>query len=217
MDAFITHIADFAATRHWRCAAIHSHHNQSEPDKPEPTASCLVSEPWRPWRHSSRDHKALFQDHVKKQELARTIQNQYENCLISLYDLLLHHRKISKDKSNTLSNINLNVPARGMKGILVLFEGCCSATALCSQNGAILYPEGNKSTYNHRRGPQSALQSRDALIPDLGWGKEVFGVAGSNRHPDAAMVAKDLALADATLTEFLTDKSSQWLDLRQQR
>ena len=38
-----------------------------------------------------------------------------------LYDRILRHRKIKK-KSDTLWNINLNVPARSMKGILMLFE-----------------------------------------------------------------------------------------------
>ena len=34
----------------------------------------------------------------------------------------LRHRKITKNKSDTLRNINLNVAARSMKGILMLFE-----------------------------------------------------------------------------------------------
>ena len=37
---------------------------------------------------------------------------------------------------------------------------------------------------------------------------------GSKRHPDGAVVAKDLALADVYLGEFLTSKYSPWLDLR---
>ena len=39
-----------------------------------------------------------------------------------LYDRILRHRKIIKKKSDTLWNINLNVPARRMKWILMLFE-----------------------------------------------------------------------------------------------
>ena len=37
---------------------------------------------------------------------------------------------------------------------------------------------------------------------------------GSKRHPDIGKVAKDLALADVNLGEFLTSKYSLWLDLR---
>ena len=55
-------------------------------------------------------------------ELARTIDNQYKGRLAILYDRVLRHRKMTVDKSDTLWNINLNVPARSMKGILMLFE-----------------------------------------------------------------------------------------------
>ena len=36
----------------------------------------------------------------------------------------------------------------------------------------------------------------------------------SKRHPEVGMAAKDLALADVNLEEFLTSKYSLWLDLR---
>ena len=42
--------------------------------------------------------------------------------MVILHDNILQHRKITKNKSDTLWNINLNVPARSMKGILMLFE-----------------------------------------------------------------------------------------------
>ena len=59
----------------------------------------------------------LEYDMVTLPELARMIDNQYKGRLAILYDGVLRHRK-----SNTLWNINLNVPARSMKGILMLFE-----------------------------------------------------------------------------------------------
>ena len=37
---------------------------------------------------------------------------------------------------------------------------------------------------------------------------------GKKRHPEAAVVAKDLALADVSLGEFLTNKYTLWHDLR---
>ena len=61
-------------------------------------------------------------DVVTQPELARMIRNQYTGRLAIMYDRVLRHRKISKDKSDTLWNINLNVPARSMKGILMLLE-----------------------------------------------------------------------------------------------
>ena len=37
---------------------------------------------------------------------------------------------------------------------------------------------------------------------------------GSKRHPEVGTAAKDLALADVNLGEFLTSKYTLWLDLR---
>ena len=37
---------------------------------------------------------------------------------------------------------------------------------------------------------------------------------GRKRHPEVAVVAKDLALADVSLGEFLTNKYALWLDHR---
>ena len=42
----------------------------------------------------------------------------------------------------------------------------------------------------------------------------MYFAPGSKRHPDIVTVAKDLALADVNLGEFLTSKYSLWLDLR---
>ena len=38
--------------------------------------------------------------------------------------------------------------------------------------------------------------------------------SGSKRHPVTGMVAKDLALGDVCLSEYLTSKYALWLDLR---
>ena len=65
---------------------------------------------------------SLEYDMITLPELARMIDNQYKGCLAILYDRVLRHWKMTMDKSNTLWNINLNVPARSMKGILILFE-----------------------------------------------------------------------------------------------
>jgi uncharacterized radical SAM superfamily Fe-S cluster-containing enzyme len=55
-------------------------------------------------------------------ELTRQIRNQIDGKMVILFDRVLRHRKITKNKSDTLWNINLNIPARSMKGILMLFE-----------------------------------------------------------------------------------------------
>ena len=49
---------------------------------------------------------------VSEPELARMIRQQYSGKMAILYDRILRHRKITKNKSDTLWNINLNVPAQ---------------------------------------------------------------------------------------------------------
>ena len=62
---------------------------------------------------------SLEYDMVTLQELDRMIDNQYKGRLAILYGRVLRHRKMTMDESNTLWNINLYVPARSMKGILM--------------------------------------------------------------------------------------------------
>ena len=57
---------------------------------------------------------SLEDDMVTLPELARMIDNQYKGRLAILYDRVLRHRKMTMDKSSTLWNISLNVPARSM-------------------------------------------------------------------------------------------------------
>ena len=75
------------------------------------------------------DNICLEFDIVSEPSLAQMIINQYAGRLAILYDRILRHRKVILDKSQTLWNVNLNVPARRLKGILMLFEDAETATA----------------------------------------------------------------------------------------
>ena len=65
---------------------------------------------------------SLEYDIVTQPELARIIRNQYMNKLTVLYDRCLRHRKMLINKSDSLINLNLNISARSLKGILMIFE-----------------------------------------------------------------------------------------------
>ena len=84
---------------------------------------------------------SLEYDMVTLPELARMIDNQYKGRLPILYDRLLRHRKMTVDKSNTLWNINLNVPARSMKGILMLFENAAVQQPFARNTEAFYNPK----------------------------------------------------------------------------
>ena len=83
---------------------------------------------------------SLEYDMVTLPELARMIGNQYKGRL-AIQDRVLRHRKMTMDKSYTLWNINLNVPARSMKGILTLFEKVAAQQAFALNTAAFYNPK----------------------------------------------------------------------------
>ena len=84
---------------------------------------------------------SLEYDIVTLPELARMIDNQYKGRLAILYDRVLRHRKMTMDKSNTLWNIKLNVPARSMKGMLMLFENVAAQQPFARNTEAFYNPQ----------------------------------------------------------------------------
>ena len=87
---------------------------------------------------------SLEYDMVTLPELARMIDNQYKGRLAILYDRILRHRKMTMDKSYTLWNINLNVPTRSMKGILMLFENVAAQQPFARKTEAFYNPQITK-------------------------------------------------------------------------
>ena len=87
---------------------------------------------------------SLEYDMVTLPQLARIIDNEYKGRLAILYDRVLRHRKMKVDKSNTLWNINLNVPARSMKGILMLFENVAARQPFARNTEAFYNPKITK-------------------------------------------------------------------------
>ena len=97
----------------------------------------------------------------------------------------------------------------------MLFENVAAQQPFARNTEAFYNPKITKVEVTIEGIPDQ-LQSRDARLSDVGRGKEVLcGITRLKRHPKVGMVAKDLALADVNLGEFLTSKYSLWLDLRQ--
>jgi len=154
---------------------------------------------------------SLEYEKVTNPELARMIQYQYSGRLAILYDWVLCHRKIVYDKSDTLWNINLNVPARSMKGILMLFED--PAAGFARDTEAFYNPKITKVDVTIEGVPNQLYSQGLRSYQQWGEAKKFFS-GGYKRHPEVAMVAKDLALADVSLSEYLSSKYALWLDLR---
>ena len=142
-------------------------------------------------------------DVVTQPELASMVRNQYTGQIAILYDRILRHRKINKDKSDTLWNINLNVPARSMKGILMLFEASPSAFARTTES---FYNPKIEKVEVTIEGIPNQLYSQGMRAYQQWDEARKFLAAGSKRYPEVAAVAKDLGLADVSLTDFLTTK-----------
>ena len=72
----------------------------------------------------------------------------------------------------------------------------------------------NESGGHHRWGIPNQLYSQGIRAYQMWDEAKKYFAPGSKRHPDVGTVAKDRALADVNLGEFLTSKYSLWLDLR---
>ena len=156
---------------------------------------------------------SLEYEMVTHPELGRMIANQYRGRLAILYDRVLRHQKISRDKSDTLWNISLNVPARSMKGVLMLFEDVAAQQPFARSAEAFYNPKITKVEVTIE-GIHNQLFSQGMRAYQMWDEARKLFAPGRKRHPNVSVVVKDLALADVSLGEFLTSKFTLWLDLR---
>ena len=158
---------------------------------------------------------SLEYDMVTLPELARIIDTQYKGRLVILYDWVLRHRKMTMDKSNTLWNINLNVPARSMKGILMLFENVAAQQPFACNTEAFHNPQITTVEITIEGIPNQLYSQGMRAYQIWDEAKKYFAASpGSKHHPEVGTAAKDLAMAVVNLGEFLSSKYSLWLDLR---
>ena len=147
-------------------------------------------------------------DTVSDTELARQIGQQTNGKMAILFDRILRHRKITKNKSDTLWNINLNVPARSMKGILMLFEDPERTNTDHFYNPKITKVEMTIEGVPNQLYSQGmkAYQQWDEI--------NKFFALTSKRSRETDKFAKDLKFSDTTLEKYLTKRFVLWLDLR---
>lgn len=147
-------------------------------------------------------------DMVSDPELARQIRQEISGKMVIFYDRILRHRKITKNKSDTLWNINLNVPARSMKGILMLFEDPERTSTESYYNPNITKVEMTVEGVPNQLYSQGmkAYQQWDEI--------NKFFTLSSKRNKETITVIKDLYFTDTTLEKYLTSNYALWLDLR---
>jgi hypothetical protein len=160
------------------------------------------------------DNISLEFDKVSHTDLARTISAQYSARAGFLYERVLRQRMVRVDKSDAVWNVNLNVPARSMKGILLLFEEPCKPYA---RDTELFYnPKIDKVEAIVEGVPNQLFIQGMSAYQQWDEARKYFagGWALARRHPEAAQIAKDLELANVSIAEYLTTKYALWLDLR---
>ena len=147
-------------------------------------------------------------DMVTDSELARQIRQQFSSRMAILYDRILRHRKITKKKSDTLWDINLNVPARNMKGILMLFEDPDRTSTEDFVNPNITKVEMTIEGVPNQLYSQGMRQYQQ-------WDEiNKYFALTSKRDKETDKVAKDLYFSDTNIAKYLTKRFALWLDLR---
>ena len=147
-------------------------------------------------------------DMVSDPELARLIHQQISGKMVIFYDRILRHRKLMKNKSDTLWNINLNIPARSMKGILLLFEDPDRTDTSEYYNPKITKVEMTIEGVPNQLYSQGmkAYQQWDEI--------NRFFALNSKRDKITSVILKDLLFTNTTLGKYLTNNFALWLDLR---
>lgn len=151
---------------------------------------------------------SLEVDTVSNVELARQIKQNYSGRVAVLYDRILRHRKLPANKSDSLWNINLNVPAKSMKGILMLFEDPERTSSEHYYNPLIEKVEVTIEGVPNQLYSQSmrSYQQYDEI--------QKFFSLTSKRDKETDRVAKDLNFTNVTIEKYLTVHYALWLDLR---
>ena len=142
-------------------------------------------------------------DMVTNSDLARLIKMQYDSKLPIYYDRVVRHSIIPKDKSDTIWNINLNTPARSLKGILMIFEQPYNA-----------YERQSEMFYNPKiKNVTVTIEGRPNQIYSMGLQpyhqyEECCKLFGGTQ------MSKDFHLFGVRINEYFHDKYALWLDMR---
>lgn len=155
---------------------------------------------------------SLEYDIVTQPELARLIRNQYAGRIAILYDRVLRHRKVAVNKSDTLWNVNLNVPVRSMKGILMLFDDPAGAFARDAES--FYNPKITKVEVSIEGVPNQLYAQGMRAYQQWDEAKKQFGSGPRRPSAMAGTISKDLGWASVGVDQFLTTKYALWLDMR---
>jgi len=157
----------------------------------------------------STDTNAIYQinnialefDIVTHQHLARLMRQQYMSQTVVLYTRILRHRKIALNKSDVTWNINLNTPARSLKGVLLLFEDPAPGGMgpAFGRNSEFYYNPCITNVQVTVEGIPNQLYAQ-GMLPYQHWDEIVKGFACKNSSTD--------------MSTYFRNRYALWLDFR---
>jgi hypothetical protein len=153
---------------------------------------------------------------VTNSELARLIRQQLQGKVAILYERVLRHRKVTVNKSDTVWNINLNTPARSLKGILMIFEDPAAGGEAWDRNTLEFYNPLIEKVEVTIEGVPNQLFAH-GMRPYQQWHealKRYGGCPALHLPAEIAQVAKHLGLVGVSLPDYLTNQYCCWLDMR---
>ena len=147
---------------------------------------------------------------VTHSALASSIQAEYNDEMVLLYDRILRHRQISVNKSGPTWNWAFNSPCKSLKGILVLFE---EEKPYARDTSKFYNPKiqkvsvivEGKSNQLYAQGMRSFEQYDET---------RKYFAEGKQKEDNANEVQKHLQLHDLSAGEYLTGKYALWLSFR---
>ena len=148
---------------------------------------------------------------ITSSPLSRIIRDQYQSKVSIYYDRILRHNYSMRNKQDEVWNINLNTPARSMKGVLMLFQEPKKEYNRKCEN--FYNPKIKNVTIVIEGKPNQIFSSGVSPHYFFDECKKLFG-GGRLNSPFVDLVSKDLHLHDVRLSDFLTDKYALWLDFR---
>ena len=157
---------------------------------------------------------SLEYEMITNENLARMIRNQYQSKMAVYYERVLRHRQMTLNKKDTIWNINLNTPARSMKGILFIFVDPAD------DGGGANFKRDTEKYYNPKikkttitvEGKPNQLYA-EGLYRYQHW-DEINKFFGDAITEHGMHVAKALNMSNVKLHDFLTTKYALWLDMR---
>ena len=149
-------------------------------------------------------------DTVINASLASQIRTEYMKSSI-LYDRILRARIIPLNNSDTSFSVDINIPSKSLKGVLLIFMKERSATKFTHDTEEFFNPKITKVEVTVEGVPDELYAQKieyrhryDEIVKHFaeGWLKK------------AGAIQKDLQLHNVNIALYYTDKYALWLDFR---